>query len=363
MAFQAITFLAVVIASAGFSDAAYTPAPGWPKDANDKALPCAHSTKVLEDKASGWPAKCMNLAQVQDAKITNFTAAQCSAACVKNPQCEAWQLTPVGYCWVSIPGNRGTNCWGGEGRVSSFSAGQRIQRGLIKQVKSLSGWWVATTGDKLTGNYLKNIGVMGSSDAQKNRERCRDQCYSDISCRYWQYGGAGANSGCWLEAAPSYVVPDPAPMTQDSDDARTNAFGEQIDHICPAPPEVAAKKKSSLMLILGIIGGVVLGLILLAVLYFALCRGTDPKPKKTRAVKISQKKPAEQPLAMAPMPLLAPTYTTYAAPSPTYQIVATSPPVASIVAPAPVQYAPAPVGSVVMQPVVTAPVAETVVIG
>ena len=38
------------------------------------------------------------------------------------------------------------------------------------------------------------------------RERHREECYSDVQCRYWQYG----KGGCWLER-PSAMPPFSGP--------------------------------------------------------------------------------------------------------------------------------------------------------
>lgn len=362
MARQAAMPLAVMIASAGLASAGYLAAPGWPKEpTTNKAKACAYPPKVLHDHLTdGWPAKCMGLAQVTT--VTKYTAASCGAECTKNPECMAWQLTPLEECWVSVPGNRCENGVGGQGRESNMTAGQRIQHGKVIVKRSLAGMWISSG--------MKQIGTMApSSNADLSRQRCRDQCYSDISCRYWLWGGSGSNAGCWVEAQPNQVVSDPPPLEKTGANALTTAYGEEIDHICPPwpTPEPPAAKKSSLGLILGIIGGVVLLGILAAVIYFLFCQSSAPKAKKTRAVKIQPKK---EPLAMAPMPLLAPTYTTYVSPTPTYQVVAQAPPVeyiqapvASIVAPAPAQYSVASPIVASTPTVTTVPVGGSVIVG
>lgn len=300
MALKSTILLAVMVVS----DAV---APGWPKDAQGNPKACAAAPKVLRDSRLGWPDKCHGLLELDNK--TTYTNTTCKAACAANPQCEVWQLTPEKKCWHSVPGHRAYNCYEGQGRLSNFY-GQRIQHGTIKLVKNLKGFWISTG--------MKSIGLMGPSTAPlEAQERCRDQCYSDINCRFWQFGGA-TNPGCFVEAPPSHTVPDQVPLESNSDNAKMSLAGEQIDHICVPDSFIltaASKGDSTLVWVLTIGGAIITALIILAAVYFLFCRSAEPKPKKTRAVKITQKPKAEEPVAMSPMPLLAPTYTTYVAPT------------------------------------------------
>ncbi|CAE7948221.1 Mss51 [Symbiodinium sp. KB8] len=152
------------------------------------------------------------------------------------------------WCWL---GNGGYDCdfRGGNQNGITVQAAQRLQHGKVHVMKSLVGIKV---------NKLYNFGLYAEGSQELSISRCRDWCYSSISCEYWQYS---KNDGCWVDAPSlsskrgndvSNVVDYPltaASVTTGTPEANSMIAGEYITHYCPpeqAPiPIVAGSSASS----------------------------------------------------------------------------------------------------------------------
>jgi len=108
---------------------------------------------------------------------------------------------------------------------------QRLHHGSVTVLKTLTDIEVLglTSIDFDNGN---------STDLEK---RCRNWCYSNIYCEYWQFG----STGCWVDAAGEGVasgVANPLVLGVGAKDITTSSVaqllqgGEYIQHYCPAAP-------------------------------------------------------------------------------------------------------------------------------
>jgi len=194
----------------------------WPMHWTGGYAPCADTT-VLEDTRQGWPGKCRGLIH-QD----NVSAKQCPTDCMQNPLCPAYQIDDKAQCWQGV----GSDCFVRE----NFHpvAAQRLQHGLVRPLMNLTGWQIAGLAkvfDNWSGYFLKD------SDAIKF---CKNTCYSDIRCQYWQYT---PKFGCWVEDASEDFAPL-YPLTLDFAYRNTPfaldcVAGELIQHYCPASQTTA----------------------------------------------------------------------------------------------------------------------------
>eukprot|EP00747_Dinoflagellata_sp_TGD_P082082 gnl/TRDRNA2_/TRDRNA2_161556_c0_seq1.p1 gnl/TRDRNA2_/TRDRNA2_161556_c0~~gnl/TRDRNA2_/TRDRNA2_161556_c0_seq1.p1 ORF type:complete len:444 (-),score=70.78 gnl/TRDRNA2_/TRDRNA2_161556_c0_seq1:76-1275(-) len=193
-----------------------TPA-AWPQDPEGKHKPCT-VTSSLEDYETGWPAKCVGLKLVDDKE---HTAEECADFCkMYHPDCSIWQLRADKKCYRSGGGYYGSKCWSvQDGTQQDILAGQRIQHGAVFIDQNLNEKeWVLG---------LSNIGKLYDLDEEESVRRCKAECYSDIECRYWQYG----NQGCWVERAGHKVEGKPQLSTSNADEERF-VEGQIITHRC-----------------------------------------------------------------------------------------------------------------------------------
>jgi hypothetical protein len=175
---------------------------------------------------------------------------------------------------------------------------------------------------------LSNIGTYSSGTAAENMVRCRDWCYSNIYCQYWQF----ANGVCQAEtkdSPASYPLVTVEAITgstgavstayaADNNPARTIQGAEYIQHSCPpaTTPVPVAKTGSSNTALW--VGCGVAGLLGLAALAFC-CMGPSGKKggtravKKTRAVKAVPKTEVAvvEPESVPLVPLMAPASTAF----------------------------------------------------
>ncbi|CAE7672445.1 ILV2 [Symbiodinium sp. CCMP2456] len=226
------------------------PGPEWPaqtQEESNEAWPTGHQpaslaawsvkhgklsmcwqSKVLRDVEHGWPGQCVGLLFVQATTLTT-----CRNSCLNDPRCSVWQFNPGqmnGGCWQG----QGHHCESRNGyNPVQFSGGQRIQHGSIRVMKQMSGIEV---------HGLRPIGKLYSDDQSTNIERCRNVCYSDILCQYWQYG----EDGCRVEDPTYSSVQYPLTLeggaSKTSEYARRILAGEYIQHLCPprSQPEFRA---------------------------------------------------------------------------------------------------------------------------
>eukprot|EP00442_Polarella_glacialis_P009833 CAMPEP_0115080148 /NCGR_PEP_ID=MMETSP0227-20121206/18516_1 /TAXON_ID=89957 /ORGANISM="Polarella glacialis, Strain CCMP 1383" /LENGTH=478 /DNA_ID=CAMNT_0002467757 /DNA_START=64 /DNA_END=1500 /DNA_ORIENTATION=+ len=199
----------------------------WRKDAEGKPASCQKVT-VLHDHALGWPGNCINLFQV---KATSAASAEylCKKECEDDSRCAVWQwttqLTPA-QCWIGF----GTDCDKRQGQADSVTvaAAQRLQHGDVHVLKTITGVLI---------NNLYNMGKYQEGTQELSIERCRDWCYSDIGCAYWQYS---TTNGCYVDApmwtkekvTPQYPMTSSG-LTVGTPEAESIIAGQFIQHECP----------------------------------------------------------------------------------------------------------------------------------
>jgi hypothetical protein len=90
---------------------------------------------------------------------------------------------------------------------------------------------------RLKGMEIRNLKMVFDASYFSKRDdaiqNCKDVCYSDILCQFWQYNG---EDGCFVENPPMHTVAYPLTLNDvrtDSDFARTVIAGEYILHRCP----------------------------------------------------------------------------------------------------------------------------------
>lgn len=265
---------------------------------------CPNITVIHDVVGDNWYDGCLGLDKKPDA--TSATA--CEEQCKTDMNCSIWQMTDKA-CWS---GNvvHGCRSRGSDSALGNFEedlkAGQRIQHGFIK---------VVSTDTKKQVLNLKHYPEK-TGDQATQIARCKEFCYTDVTCTVWQYG----SDGCWVEHLPGNAA---GSSTTNSTWAEGMLAGETIEHTCP-PYEPEGLPWP------WIIAGIVLAL--LAIIAAIVMCQKKPKVKKTRAVKIEPKpEPAPimyfvpQPTMLIPQqsmvmqqPLIstsviqAPTYTTAA---------------------------------------------------
>jgi len=277
---------------------------------------------VLADNKTGWAGQCLGLLQVAP-PINN--SALCQKSCEDDVACSVWQFTTdeVDGCYKG----QGHSCGTRQGEVPvNITGAQRIQRGDVVVLRDITDIYI----------YGLSAHAYQSGTAAQNQQRCRQQCYSDIYCQFWQMT---ADEGCRVSGKLSTETPPATPALELITDKESNAgaihknetgtdnkardvqAGEFIQHRCTAAivqadkdakakaaaeaaAEAAAAAKalqpkadnSSLLYV---------GLVLLALLvasvaaWFLCCQNPVKKPravKKTRAVKLAPKEPESVPL-------------------------------------------------------------------
>jgi len=194
----------------------------WEMD-DDRPEPC-WKVSVLHDTVEGWPGQCDGLDRVETDREE-----ECEDTCRRNPTCGMWQFTDLSQCFQG----EGFHCddGGGRGPVGVRRA-QRLQHGDVRVLRDMTGWDVFN---------LRSLGLWDTGNVTDGVGRCRNYCYSQIFCQYWQYG----EGGCYVEDPRSeyvilkeyevqYPLTTDGGVSNDTDFARTAIAGEYIQHICPA---------------------------------------------------------------------------------------------------------------------------------
>jgi len=268
---------------------------------------CPNVTLIhgVKDK---WYDACLGLQYQKDA--TSVEA--CKAGCYADMNCSVWQYINddgVEKCWSGnvVHGclSRTTSAAGLKAFERDLVDGERIQHGFIKVVSQ---------------NDFETLGLKPYPESTGTEEektaRCKEFCYTDVSCTVWQYGA----DGCWLEHGPYNFATG---TKNDSVFAKSMVAGETIEHTCPPYVEPEGLPWP------WIIAGIVLGLLALAALIYFLQK--KPKVKKTRAIKTTPKPEPQityfipQPTVLIPQtsvvqvptyqPVQQPTYTYTTAPT------------------------------------------------
>lgn len=240
---------------------------------------CPNVTVIEDVTRGGWYDGCLGLTYQED----STTAAACEEQCKADMNCSVWQMTKSGgkeKCWSGSVVH-GCRSRGSDAALGNFEedllAGQRMQHGFIKVVSTDSK--IQTIGLR---HYPEKTGTQEEQIA-----RCKDNCYTTVTCTVWQYG----SDGCWVEHGPDHYKKS---TTTNGTWAAGMIAGETIEHTCP--PYVAPGMPWG-----WIIAGIVLGLLALAAIVYLL--RPKPKVKKTRAVKI-EPKPEPQVVYFIPQPTI-----------------------------------------------------------
>jgi len=288
--------------------------------------PAAGCLKTVAIRAfPSWEGQCLELDEITGP--TGATNETCRQQCFLNKDCSTWQFSEEGKCFSGT----GTNCQGRNGETPlNVTGAERFQRGDVTILKNMNNTWVYG---------LRHVGVFTSGTSAANAGRCRDYCYSNLGCQYWQFG----SDGCWAEdRGKGYLAQFPLTLTTvigdtegaissevvgNTNPARTMVAAEYIQHVCPPQPTLApvieVQNDTNTALWVGL---AVAGLLLASLLAFFFCCKTKEKRsravKKTRGAKVAPK--AEVPLVEAEslMPLMMPAPAMQYAPQmqfPSYQ--------------------------------------------
>jgi len=251
----------------------------WEKDAEGNPKPCAHKVTGAEDTDKGWNGNCLDLRHFPEIK----TEAECKKTCEEHALCPSWQHNPETGCWMG----GGLSCSRDRPALTGESA-ERLQHGSVTVLADLKAAGFQIMGLTKVGKFLREDGTQPSTEA--GIKDCKDFCYSDIRCQYWQFS---SEDGCWYDYGGNAALNElTTENTQSGSDAQwIGGFeaGEYIQHYCPLPeapaptpaPVVAPAPKPApdltwLWITLGVLGA----LLIAATVYFL-----RPKPKKVRAVK------------------------------------------------------------------------------
>eukprot|EP00450_Noctiluca_scintillans_P025539 CAMPEP_0194523408 /NCGR_PEP_ID=MMETSP0253-20130528/58277_1 /TAXON_ID=2966 /ORGANISM="Noctiluca scintillans" /LENGTH=912 /DNA_ID=CAMNT_0039367945 /DNA_START=225 /DNA_END=2963 /DNA_ORIENTATION=- len=193
----------------------------WPRDEHGRVASCDHEIRVLSKKND---LNCLGLDLVdQQGELPGA----CERSCCDDPFCPFWQVDQEQRCWHGA----GLKCtsrlgWGPEWKASGA---MRLQRGHVRVLKNLTGYRVLG----LTRVFRENeYATEGES-----LEECRNMCYSNLRCTYWQLG----YDGCRLEWTGDQVgFPLTVRNVVFSPEGRD--VGEYIQHWCPHKSEVVGAK-------------------------------------------------------------------------------------------------------------------------
>lgn len=203
----------------------------WPRTPDNKSFEACPKTTVLETTESGWPGKCEGLELVETAE--NET---CESKCLQTVRCSVY----------AVVNNEQRACYFGEGvncyQPHSFPGNvvsKRIMHGEVRVIAKFSHVQVFGL-QRAFGPYY----FINQWDAV---EACRNDCYSNLECEYWQYS---KTAGCYVENSimklgPSQSTMVQYPLTRQAWTASTNPAhnviaGEYIQHLCPGKAYVPA---------------------------------------------------------------------------------------------------------------------------
>eukprot|EP00929_Paragymnodinium_shiwhaense_P065872 TRINITY_DN329_c0_g3_i1.p1 TRINITY_DN329_c0_g3~~TRINITY_DN329_c0_g3_i1.p1 ORF type:complete len:501 (+),score=78.66 TRINITY_DN329_c0_g3_i1:74-1576(+) len=212
----------------------------WPRNAQEGLYDSCPTKTVLEDSKFGWPAMCMNLMARSGPHKQASTPAipqdeTCESECTKNPECSMWVVVndTANSCWQGL----GNNCYQREGFAGVLRA-QRILHGKVRVLASLAGVQIWGLRKAFDSNYF----LKQEPDAV---HACRNHCYSNIHCQYWQYSSV---TGCWTEEPNAGDSSDAVayPLTREVATANSHMAkfiiaGEYIQHICPGAHHIPEK--------------------------------------------------------------------------------------------------------------------------
>jgi len=164
-----------------------------------------------------------SLRRLQEPDIT--TPDGCGELCEQDSTCSVWSFSKADGC---LQGN-GRHCFAGGADGPEVAAARRLQHGRVRVLKDIT---------KLEIMGLYKLGGFSEGDHEEGVRRCKEWCYSVVSCQFWQYG----SGGCYVEDHDLQEKPVQYPLTlnggasANSSLARTLSAGEYIQHYCPPEP-------------------------------------------------------------------------------------------------------------------------------
>jgi hypothetical protein len=294
---------------------------GLPLTETDWEVP-AHLAAWPKNPADGRPAECWTNTPLIDVggcygltEVKNIaTAQECASQCEEEPLCPSYQFSDDG-CFMGS----GTKCNAARPDLVGLQA-SRFMSGQVSVLMNTYAKGIQVMGLKPIGHFKDANGTL--PDVAYGIERCKDYCYSNILCQYWQFfEGDAADKGCFVDDGTIASLLD-GKLTKGVDWVDTNIepglkAGEFVQHFCPAKPTEAPTTVAPteppppdytwLWITLGVIAAAILA----GILYYLL----QPKPKpKVRAVK------PKPPPAKEPVPVYRTVIPAYGVPTPnTYQ--------------------------------------------
>lgn len=204
----------------------------WPQNTTDGGhrafLACARVT-VLDDLKHGFPGKCQGLTEIP--LVPQFES--CETLCKKRPFCSGFQVGRRGgrdgpmSCWHGYA-RSGFDCYMNTETFTPWSA-KLFSQGTVRVLANTSKVQIMGLRHSFEPYWFINV-----SDAI---QACRNECYSNLLCQYWQYIQL---SGCWVED-PVYPGSVPVPPTTAKvwkSNTHLSSWvlaGEYIQHVCDHP--------------------------------------------------------------------------------------------------------------------------------
>eukprot|EP00928_Gymnodinium_smaydae_P006933 TRINITY_DN12476_c0_g3_i1.p1 TRINITY_DN12476_c0_g3~~TRINITY_DN12476_c0_g3_i1.p1 ORF type:complete len:787 (+),score=136.53 TRINITY_DN12476_c0_g3_i1:93-2363(+) len=191
----------------------------WPRNRENQLESCAaEPIRVLEDVHKGWTAQCDGLV-----KVTLTNGETCEENCRKSATCPSYQVLNTTWagleCWQGL----GHNCWENKQGLHPIAA-QRFLRGSVRVLKDL-------TGIQVMGLVL-SFGLEDTPVSDEIVSRCRNVCYSSITCSVWILS---SKWGCYVEDTLRATIswpPTTSTFNAGTELARTVVAGEYIQHQC-----------------------------------------------------------------------------------------------------------------------------------
>eukprot|EP00929_Paragymnodinium_shiwhaense_P065863 TRINITY_DN329_c0_g1_i1.p1 TRINITY_DN329_c0_g1~~TRINITY_DN329_c0_g1_i1.p1 ORF type:complete len:568 (+),score=131.27 TRINITY_DN329_c0_g1_i1:111-1814(+) len=210
----------------------------WPRNSTKGWYDSCPIRTVLEDSQWGWPGLCEGLTartgpQRKPETPVLPTGETCESDCIKDPTCSVWVVVNNSdkACWHGL----GQSCYFRDPTFPGVVHAQRIMHGEVRVLANLTHTQIWGLQRAFDSNYF----VKQQPDAV---HACRNHCYSNLECAYWQYSSI---TGCWTEdpdlKTSTELVSYPLTQKVATDDSRMAKFiiaGEYIQHVCPGKHEV-----------------------------------------------------------------------------------------------------------------------------
>eukprot|EP00930_Biecheleria_cincta_P018474 TRINITY_DN14385_c0_g1_i1.p1 TRINITY_DN14385_c0_g1~~TRINITY_DN14385_c0_g1_i1.p1 ORF type:complete len:690 (-),score=73.37 TRINITY_DN14385_c0_g1_i1:50-2059(-) len=190
----------------------------WPTDWINGVYGDCPTVQVLQELSHGFAGRCSGLTQVP---VPLYET--CHSICRKMSFCSVYQLTEKG-CFIGYL-EGGSDCFASQPPDGKVLRAGRYMHGDVRVLMNLRGvqimGLVQAFQEKDVYGDARTAGV----------QACRDTCYSNLLCQYWQYA---LGNGCWVEEPTAgYTVQYPLTTEQFLEGAGQFIAGEYIQHYCP----------------------------------------------------------------------------------------------------------------------------------